>query len=203
MIRNLFLTVVAVALVAGSAEAGRALRLFALVELNPTGIGGTEPCGAPAPPRSVVEKFAGSEVVVVGKVTSVEKDVVEALAPYAGAKEKQKYKIAVVKIDTGLAGADKLKEIKVGFVVPPKVDPNMRPVRREYQQPDPKEGQEWLLFLAKHPTADFYIMSFVHLPVDLKNELGKKELEVAKRFASAIADPMKGLKSDKAEVRGE
>ncbi|MCI0704277.1 MAG: hypothetical protein L0241_24730, partial [Planctomycetia bacterium] len=201
MVRKLLLASVAVALLAGSAEAGRSLRLFTLVEFDPI-TEETQPCGAPGPPRSPIEKFATSEVVVTGKVASLEKDLVEVISPYPGAKEKEKYKIAVVKINTALAGAEKLKEIKVGFFPPVKPDPKMPP-RRPWVQPELKEGEEKLLFLSKHPKADFYVLSYMNAPVDLKDEYGKKQLEAAKRFANALADPMKGLKSDKPEVRGE
>jgi hypothetical protein len=197
------LAVVAVVLLASVAEARHALRLFPLVEAFDPAAVGAEPCGAPAPPRTAVHKFAASQVVVTGKVTSIEKEVVEAAAPYVGAKEKEKYRVAVVKIDTALSGADKLKEIRVGFLVPPKVDPKNPPRRPVLPPPALKEGQEMLLFLSKHPSADFYVMPWLHPPVDLKDEGGKKELEVMKRFAAALADPMKGLKSDKPEVRAE
>ena len=163
--------------------------------------------GAPAPPRTAVEKFAGSQAVVTGKVTAVEKDTVDASSPYAGAKDKVAYKVAVVKIDTALAGAENLTHIKVGFVPPDPKAPPLRGsggvIRPREPVPELKEGQQMLLYLSKHPTADFYVMPFLHMPADLGTEPGKKELETAKKFAAVTADPMKGLKSDKAEVRAE
>ncbi len=163
--------------------------------------------GAPAPPPSTFQKFAWSEVLVTGKVTAIEKDTVDATPPYAGAKDQVAYKVAVVKIDGGLVGASNLTHIKVGFIPP---DPNAPPLRGSggvirQREPVPvlKEGQEMLLFLAKHPTADFYVMGYRNMPVDISTDAGKKELETVKKFAAALADPMKGLKSDKAEVRGE
>ncbi|QJW96818.1 hypothetical protein [Frigoriglobus tundricola] len=150
-----------------------------------------------------------SPVVVTGKVTSIATDTVEAASPFAGAKDKLKYKIATVKIDTGLSGIDgtKVKEIKVGFVPPP--DPNakqpglrpgLRPGRRP---PELKEGQEAIFFLAKHPTADFYVIPGISAPFDISTPEGKKTLEDVKKVAATLADPMKGLKSDKADVRAE
>ena len=163
--------------------------------------------GAPAPPPSPIEKFAGSQTVVTGKVTAIEKDTVAASSPYAGAKDKLAYKVAVVKIDSKLAGAENLTHIKVGFVPP---DPNAPPlrgsggvIRPREPVPELKDGQQVLLYLSKHPTADFHVMQFRNLPADLGTEPGKKELEVAKKFAEVTADPMKGLKSDKAAVRAE
>ena len=148
-----------------------------------------------------------SPVVVTGKVTSITNDTVEAAAPFAGAKDKQKYKIATVKIDTGLSGIDgaKVKEIKVGFVPPP--DPNVKqpgPIRRPgFRAPQLKEGQEAIFFLAKHPTADFYVIPGMSAPFDISTPEGKKTLEEVKKVTATLADPMKGLKSDKADVRAE
>ncbi len=147
------------------------------------------------------------DTVVVGKVTGFEKEPVQALPPYAGAKEKVSFQIATVKIDTGLIGADKMKEIKVGVILPPKVDPNA-PIgprigggpRRGFEL---KEGQELMLFLAKHPSGDFYVIPGGTLPVDMKGEQAKKDLESVKNVAAILADPMKGLKSDKPETRAE
>jgi len=153
-----------------------------------------------------------SPVVVTGKVTSIANDTVEAASPFAGAKDKQKYKIATVKIDTGLSGIDgtKVKEIKVGFVPPPVPDPNAKqpgPVRPGFRPgfraPQLKEGQEAIFFLAKHPTADFYVIPGMNAPFDTATPEGKKTLEEVKAVTATLADPMKGLKSDKADVRGE
>jgi hypothetical protein len=176
---------------------------------------------APAPAlmiamRSPAQRAITADVVVVGKVTAIEKDLVDAPSPYAGAKDTQKYKIAVVKIGTGLVGADKMTEIKVGVFQPPKPDPNVKPpvgggpvspVVRPPRGPaaavELKEGQELLLFVSKHPSADFYIFTGMSPPVDLKDEQGKKDLEAVKKVTAVLTDPMKGLKSDKAEVRAE
>ncbi len=159
-----------------------------------------------------VQRALSADVVVVGKVAKIEADSVMA-EPYPGAKQKVAYKVAVVKIDTGLAGADKLKEIKVGFIPPPKVDPNANPPgggirpglprRPGIPTPELKEGQEFLFFLAKHPSGAFYMMPGMSPPVDMKDEQGKKELVAVKRITTTLADPMKSLKSDKPDVRAE
>ena len=158
--------------------------------------------GAPAPPRSTTDKFAYSEVVVRGKVTAIAADTVTAPWHY-NEKTKATYKVATVAIETAFAGAEKVKEIKVGFEPPFKPDPKANPPRRGPDRPQLKEGQEILLFLCQHPKADFYVLPAMNPPVELKGEQGKAELDAAKRFAAALADPMKGLKSDRAEVRAE
>jgi hypothetical protein len=158
-----------------------------------------------------VQRAISADVVVVGKVKSVGQDDVEVVAPYPGATNKVRYKVATVTIDSVLVGADKMAEIKVGFAQPPKPDPNAKPggpirpggPRGPVAAIEPKEGQEWLLFLAKHPTADFYVIPNMSQPVDVSNEAGKKELEAVKKVLALLADPMKGLKSDKPEVRAE
>jgi hypothetical protein len=167
----------------------------------------------PAPQRAV-----SADMVVVGKVTAIEKDTVDAV-PHPSVKEKVAYKIAVVKISDNLAGANNLTHVKIGFIPAPKVQPGVpvpppgqpmilpvqpiRPGRPGLQVPELKEGAEMLFFLIKHPTAEFYIMPGMSPPVDVKEEAGKKEVEAVKKITAVLADPMKGLKSDKAEVRAE
>ena len=161
-----------------------------------------------APPQPA-QMAIHSPVVVVGKVTAIEKDTVDATSPFVGAKDSVAYKVAVVKIDGALAGADNLTHIKIGFV-PPVAAPNPNPpvggvrppiIRRGPQMPEIKEGQELLLFLAKHPTGDFYVVPGMNYPVDVSTDAGKKTLEQVKRVTVVLADPAKGLKSEKAAER--
>ena len=153
---------------------------------------------APAPGQAAL----AAQVVVTGKVTAVEKDVVEAPSPYPGAKDKQNYKVAVVKVETGLIGADRLKEIRVGVFQPPKPKPGAPRIGggpvAAYEL---KEGQQLLLILNKHPHADFYIPAGFGAPSDLTTDAGKKALEEVKAVSAVLADPLKALTSDKAEAR--
>lgn len=163
-----------------------------------------------APPQPA-QMAINSPVVVTGKITAIEKETVEAASPFAGAKDKLTYKVAVVKIDSALAGADNLTHIKIGFIPPAPVAPNPNPpvvglrppVRRGPQMPELKEGQQMLFFLAKHPTADFHTVPGMNFPVDVTTDAGKKSLEQVKKVTAVLADPMKGLKSDKAAERAE
>jgi hypothetical protein len=160
-----------------------------------------------AAPPSPGQMAVTAQVVVAGKVTAVEKDLVEAPSPYAGAKDKQNYKIAVVKVETGFSGAEKLKEVRVGVFQPPKPPAGkpvpVRPPGGPAVAVELKEGQQLLLFLTKHPSADFYIMPGFNPPIDVTTAEGKKALEEVKKVTAVLADPMKGLKSDKAEARAE
>jgi hypothetical protein len=152
--------------------------------------------------RPVTQRTINSDVVLVGKVTALEKDLVQ--APQSpGAKDTVGYKLAVVKVDSVLTGAGKLNEIKVGFIPPPKPDPNaparpIRPIGR-IQAPELKEGQELVLFLAKHPSGDFYVIPAMAPPVDVTTDQGKKDLETVKKIAAILSDPKKGLASDNPE----
>jgi hypothetical protein len=160
-----------------------------------------------------VQRAISADVVIVGKVTAIEKDTVDA-ARFPGDTQKTAHKVAVVKIETPLVGAENITHIKIGFIPPAKPNPAdelppgrpgrpIRPIRPGIQAPELKEGQEMLFFLSKHPNGEFYIMPNMSPPVELKDEAGKKELEAVKKIVAVIADPMKGLKSDKPEVRAE
>ncbi|WP_439626773.1 hypothetical protein [Gemmata sp.] len=162
---------------------------------------------APSPPGA---RAISADVVIVGKVVGFAKEPVQAASPFRGAKDMVAYQVATVKVETGLVGAEKFKEIKVGTVLPPKIDPNANPKLprigggpRGRFGAELKEGQELILFLVKHPTADFYIIPGVALPIDMKGEQAKKDLEAVKGVAAVLADPAKALKADKPEARAE
>jgi hypothetical protein len=168
----------------------------------------------PAPALMIAMKPAAqraitAETIVVGKVTAIEKEVVEA-APFKNAPNKVAYKVAVVKVETALAGANNVTHIKIGFIPPPmNADPapggpGPRPAiaRRPNLMPELKEGQEFVFFLSKHPTANFLVMPMMSPPLDVKNEETKKDLENIKKTLAVFADPVKALKSEKADERG-
>ena len=200
MRKYLLTAVVAVLGLAVSTSSG-----FALVAIMP----------APQPAQMALT----APVVVTGKVTAIEKDTVERTSPYAGAKDKVTYKVAVVKIDGALVGANNLTHIKIGIPQPGALAPGgapvpiqpgqpIQPIRRPPirpmpQAPELKEGQEMVFFLTKHPTADFYVIPAMNFPIDIKTDAGKKSLEEVKKVTAVLADPMKGLKSEKADVRTE
>ena len=136
---------------------------------------------APPQPGQMAVTFP---VVLTGTVTSIENDPVEVPSPYAGATDKQKYRLAVVKVDTGLSGIDgtKVKEVKVGVFQPAKPAPNakgppagIRPPRGPAPPIELKEGQELLLFLVKHPSADFYFVSGTGSPRRSQHAPGQED----------------------------
>ena len=67
------------------------------------------------PYASPVERALRVPVVVVGKVTALEKETVEAPI-YPGATQKIAHTVAVVKVESNLVGANDLTHLKVGFV---------------------------------------------------------------------------------------
>src|SRR5262245_51758957 len=100
-----------------------------------------------------LQKLLSAEVVVVGKVTAIEKDTVD-VEPFPGAKDKQTYKVAVIKIETDLIGAANITHVRVGFVLPPPPNPGAPPVRpaseRGFAPVFLAEGQTGLFYLTKH-----------------------------------------------------
>src|SRR6185437_2383603 len=68
--------------------------------------------------KPATERAISVEVVVIGKVTAIEKESVAA-APAPGARNKVDYQVAVVQIQSALAGAANITHIKVGFVPHP------------------------------------------------------------------------------------
>lgn len=151
------------------------------------------------------QRAVTADAIVVGKVTAVEKDAVEA-APFPGAPNKVLHKVAVVKVESSLAGAGNVTHLKVAFVPPPASTPQapgggIRPPRRGPLTPELKEGQEFLFFLAKHPETGLYVMPPMSPPVAAQGEEYKKELEDVKKVLAVLADPMKSLKQGKAEER--
>lgn len=156
--------------------------------------------GSPGPPRTTAAKFAGADAVVRGKVTAVAADPVAVAWP-RDEKTKVTYRVATVAVETAFAGADGRKEVKVGFEPPIKIDPKNPPRRAPEPRPELKPGQDLLLFLGKHPTADLYVLPAMSPPTDAASAYGKLELEAVRTFAAVLADPLKGLKSDKKAVR--
>jgi hypothetical protein len=150
-----------------------------------------------APITSPVERALRVPVVVVGKVTGVEKETVEAPL-YPGATNKVAHKIAVVKIESALAGADGITHVKIGFV--PSGTAGIRPGRGP-ENPELKEGQEWLFFLTKHADGSFYTIPYMTPPVESKATDYKAQIERTTMILAVFADPAKALKAEKAEDR--
>ena len=132
--------------------------------------------------RSPAQRALSAEAVVIGKVTAIEQDSIEA-APFPGAPNKLAFKIAVVQVETSLAGANNITHIKVGFIPPaPEAAQPVKPafvrppIRRGPMATELKVGQEFVFFLAKHPDANFYVMPNMSPPLDVKAEETKNHI---------------------------
>lgn len=182
MIRYFLAAAVAALALATPVEAKRAIRIF-----------------------TPIEKLIRADAVVVGKVTAIEKDAVLA-EPFPGVKEKQTYKVGVIKVENGLVGAANVTHVKVAFTPPPPADPNappvVRPGRGGLGPVYLTEGMEGLFYLTKHHSGEFYVINPIMAPAEAKAEGYKEQVELAKKGAAVLADPAKALKADKAADRG-
>lgn len=140
------------------------------------------------PAASAAERALRVPVVFVGKVAAIEKATVEA-EPYPGAGTKLAYTVAVVKVETALAGADGMTHVKIGFA----------PMRR--YAITLKDGQSALFFVAKHHDAPFHVIPYMTPPIDTAEGGYKQQLEGATAALAVVADPGKALKAEKAEDR--
>ncbi|WP_020469888.1 hypothetical protein [Zavarzinella formosa] len=142
-----------------------------------------------AKPLSPAKQAVQAEVIVLGKVVEVENDTVE-ISPYKGAapEERVSFKIAIIKIETPLAGAVGLTQLRVGF---------------RSDAPPPAAltaGMEGAFMLSPHYSGDFHVAAENGLPLLKSDEAFAKEVETVKKIAGAIDDPVTALKSkDKAE----
>jgi hypothetical protein len=161
---------------------------------------------APAP---VPQRVATADVVVVGKVTAFADKTVSA-RPVPGAPEKVEYQVAIVRIDDALLGAKDRKEIRVGFRLPPPAvnpvpGPGGGPVRigpiRKWREPSLVLDQEAMLFLVKHPEADFYVMPAYYSVIDKKSPGFANDLAEVQKAARLLADPKASLESKNADER--
>lgn len=161
------------------------------------------------PVSNPTQQAITADVIVVGKVTEIEKDVVEA-AQFPGQPQKAAFQVGVVKVNENILGAKGLTTLRVGFLPAPKVVPQPdggpalgRPIRRPFpgQQASLSEGQEGCFFLNKHHEGDFYVMQQFSLPLNKKAADFDKQLESVKKIVKTFEDPMAGLKAKDAADR--
>jgi len=154
------------------------------------------------------QKVAQADAIVTGKVTTVEKETVE-LPQFAGDKNKAAFTVAVIKVETALAGVKNVTHVKVAFLAQPGAGggedqpivgkPGIRPFPgRGFGPVQLTEGQEGIFFLQKHPGSDsYYSVQQGMTPVAAKAENYKDDLAKVKGITEAFADPVKALKAEK------
>jgi hypothetical protein len=162
---------------------------------------------APAP---IAQRVATADAVVVGKVTGFGDKTVSA-PQFPGAKNKVEYQIAIVKVQTDLAGAKGVKEIRVGFIPPMAPPPGgpvgpggpvIRPGILRYPQVNLTLNQEACLFLTRHPSEDFYTLpAYFDVISKQGNPNFNKEVAEATRAAKLLADPKAGLEAENKDDR--
>lgn len=161
---------------------------------------------APARPGQLAMQ---ADVVIIGKVTDVEKDTVEvSLFPGAPKDQKATYKVAVVKLDEAVIGGKGLTQFRVGFIegaALPQAATRPGAVAggggRVIRPPGGRAvvsltaGQEGCFFLTRHHEGDFYVLAGNAAPLDKKDETYDKQLAEVKKTAKILDDPVAALKA--------
>lgn len=159
-----------------------------------------------APNRTGAQQAMQAEVIVVGKVAEIEKEMTQA-SQSPGQPQKAAYHVGVVKINESILGAKGLTTLRVGFLPAPKVAPPVDggPIRRppigRFQQATLTDGQEGVFFLNKHHDGDFYVMQQFGQPLDKKAANFDKQLDTVKKIVKTVEDPMAALKAKEAADR--
>src|SRR5262249_17929975 len=112
---------------------------------------------------------------------------------------EEEYQVAVVKIVNGLFGVKGLTEIRAAFALPP----DGKPLRPRPTTPPAKlrNGQEACLFLRKHPTESFFVLTNANQILDKKDEDFDKAVDSVKRMVNLLEDPDSSLKSKDSDER--
>jgi hypothetical protein len=159
--------------------------------------GGVRMPEPPLPQRVVL-----ADCILVGRITALEAEPVNAfpLLRVAGAP-KVAHQVAVVELQTAVAGAKGVRQLRVGYIGPPPPDPAglSRPRRPLIKL---TVGQEGCFFLRKHPEEDFYILQTVW---DLHDKASAKDFDkdmaLVTRCVSLLDDPDAGLRAKDAGDR--
>lgn len=151
----------------------------------------------PPPPTPPAVRAAEAQVVLVGEVTKVASAPVAVTEPNgSGGEITRSYTLADVTVKTPLVGAGTLKAIQVGFHprTPQEIDFDKYTLQLA-------TGEVRCLFLTKHPTQDFYVESGVGRPLDPAAKGDAAAMELVKKVAAVLAEPVKALKAEAAEDR--
>jgi hypothetical protein len=157
--------------------------------------------GVPIAEPTLAQRVALADCVVVGKVTSLEPELVEAasLLKIPGAR-KVTYQIAVVAVRKVVRGPKELTQVRVGFIPPPPPGTVIR--TRRFSQVKLTPNQEGCLFLRKHPDESFFV---IQAPWDILDRATAKEyakeVEQLQHCARLLDDPAAGLRSKDADAR--
>jgi len=118
-------------------------------------------------PSPIPDRVALGQVIVVGKVTSIEDKTVNAKR-FPADKEKGQFGIAVIEVADGILGAKAKTKLRVGFI-PPAPNPGQPQIGGGYHPPVPTVGQEACWRLTKHFDGDFYTATMYYDTIDKKS----------------------------------
>jgi len=158
----------------------RILFLVALIAIAP-GVA----TGKRAPSLTPAQSAAIVDVVLVGTVVEIEKEMIEAESG-PGAKDKMSYTVANVKVGDPIRGLKSETNLKIGFTPSARTGLNLT------------EKQEYLLFLTKHHSGNFYTLNFMSPPLAITADT-KASVADVKAIGKILADPAKAMKAEKAE----
>jgi hypothetical protein len=141
-----------------------------------------------------------ADIVVIGKVKSIERKTVTVAAPMSllPASKQLEYQIVNVTVQENIVGSKKDADVRVGVQIVDLIDG--RGARR-IPLMNLALGQQGLLFLTKHSTGDFYPTGMQYLFVDKRDPGFDKDVAAAKRCAEMLKDPEKYLTSKDPEER--
>jgi hypothetical protein len=163
-------------------------------------------------PLPASERLVQSEVVVAGRVLSLEQQTVSA-PPTPQAKDSFTYRIAIIRIQERIKG-DKLPDtIRLGFPAPAETTPKQPdrvprpggvapvPMVRKRWGLNLSPGDEGLFYLRKHPSGLFYEAATFGSFTSSQNPQFLMEYQAVKRAAQLLADPLAGLQASRAADR--
>ncbi|HMF11177.1 MAG TPA: hypothetical protein VKE94_02695, partial [Gemmataceae bacterium] len=133
--------------------------------------------GAPAPPPQAWIRATTADVIVVGKVTTIEDRKVRA-ERFLG--DSGEYTVAVVKVEEALLGAKDLTHVKVGSLPPVPGRGRFFPSARLLK------GQEVLLFLTPHAREPFLVPLDAFGVIDKRTPTFAGDLDSVRRAARAL-----------------
>lgn len=165
-------------------------------------------------PSPIPQRVATADLVVVGKVVSIEGKAIKA-PRFPGDKDKGEYQIAIVKIEDAIYGGKGLTHVRVGFIPPAaplaqgvQVDGGggvrlILPIQSGRASVVVlQKDQEVCLFLKNHFDAEFFTAPMYFDAIYKANNPNfAKEVAEAKRCGKLLDDPMAGLKSEKPQDR--
>jgi hypothetical protein len=165
-----------------------------------------------AAPAPIPDRVATADMVVIGKITSIEEKTIQA-SRFPGSPVKTEFRVAMIHIETMLKGPKGLTDVRLGFIPPP-------PGRQPGQPPQPKPGQpvpfkpgnrflemnhvvgqEACFFLSKPAEGDFLVATMYYNVIDKKSANFDKDIAQVKRCTKLLEDPKASLQSKDGDER--